>query len=125
MKQTRIGQFGWGVVPEAWEGGVTPDADGNWPEGVEAPTVVQRTLYITVFTQPMPIPPTGAVLQLPVEQIALPMGLDQAGRPVFEKLAKALMGEELPPEVDVAKALPDGLSPAAQAILSGARPPRR
>jgi len=128
MKITTIPAFGWGVQDSAWEGGAAPDENGEWPdlaEGEEPPKVTQRTLYITIFTQAVAIPPTGAQLQLPVEQIALPFGIDQGtGRAAFEKLAAAMMGEAPPPDVQVARDMPP-MSPAAAAILAGARPPRR
>lgn len=102
MLQELITEFGWGVTTEY--------EDASLPE--DERKVVQRTLHITVLAAAPFLGPDGSQLKFPVKTIQIPFGTDQrTGRLTAELVSKALVGEELPPDILVAKTMTGHLGP--------------
>lgn len=96
--QERIPAFGW-VVTTAHD-----PAPPDTPEH-EMVVAMRELHFFEVATLPIG-GPNGAPITMVTRELILPFGRDPAGRPVWEKLAHALMtGEEPAPDIDTAKSL--------------------
>lgn len=88
MEEQTITQFGWGVSEEL------DDDTGE---------LMNRTLHITVLAALPFAGPDGNPVHMPVRVIHLPFGRMPSGRWACDNLALAMRGEEIPPEVQIAR----------------------
>lgn len=88
MEEVTINSFAWGVTD------VHEDDDPDKP-------LLNRTLHITVLAN-IPTGP-GQAMAIPLRAMHLPFGQLDSGQKSYENLALAMRGEEIPPEVQVAR----------------------